>query len=74
HNYDLFYFTFCEKTRQYSARLTFCYQFCEAASSFFNLIFLDEKDVMKNRKAEKTIIKGLFRLIKIAPMYTMSVF
>ncbi|HFW4698989.1 TPA: hypothetical protein ACIBSJ_003374, partial [Salmonella enterica subsp. enterica serovar Mississippi] len=58
---------------QYSAGQTFCYQFCELASSFFNLIFLDEKDVMKNRNAEKTVIKGLFRLIKIASMYTMSV-
>ncbi|EHC91787.1 hypothetical protein LTSEUGA_2489 [Salmonella enterica subsp. enterica serovar Uganda str. R8-3404] len=39
-----------------------------------NLIFLSEKDVMMNRNAEKTVIKGLFRLIKIASMYTMSVF
>ncbi|EDR8084486.1 hypothetical protein GRX87_002371, partial [Salmonella enterica] len=53
---------------------TFCYQFCELASSFFYLIFLSEKDVMMNRNAEKTVIKGLFRLIKIASMYTMSVF
>ncbi|EAP5219261.1 hypothetical protein EG718_07755, partial [Salmonella enterica] len=41
---------------------------------FFYLIFLSEKDVMMNRNAEKTVIKGLFRLIKIASMYTMSVF
>ncbi|MBP1520844.1 hypothetical protein IVU49_13715 [Salmonella enterica subsp. enterica serovar Worthington] len=39
----------------------------------FNLIF-GEKDVMKNRNAEKTVIKGLFRLIKIASMYAMPVF
>ncbi|HGB5188095.1 TPA: hypothetical protein ACIVM6_004084, partial [Salmonella enterica subsp. salamae serovar 21:z10:z6] len=71
---DLFDFTICEKRRQYIARQTFCYQFCEPASSFFNLIFFGEKDAMKNRKAEKTVIKGLFRLIKIASMYTMSVF
>ncbi|HFD8773928.1 TPA: hypothetical protein ACJXJA_003555, partial [Salmonella enterica subsp. enterica serovar Give] len=74
HDYDLFDFTICEKRRQYSAGQTFCYQFCELASSFFNLIFLGEKDVMKNRNAEKTVIKGPFRLIKIAFMYTMSVF
>ncbi|MGJ8895872.1 hypothetical protein AB9H31_23210, partial [Salmonella enterica subsp. enterica serovar Kentucky] len=42
--------------------------------SFFNLIFLSEKDVMMNHNAEKTVIKGLFRLIKIASIYTMSVF
>lgn len=41
---------------------------------FFNLIFLSEKDVIMNRNAEKTVIKGLFRLIKIALMYTVSVF
>ncbi|ESE94855.1 hypothetical protein SEEW9607_16578 [Salmonella enterica subsp. enterica serovar Worthington str. ATCC 9607] len=29
---------------------------------------------MKNRNAEKTVIKGLFRLIKIASMYAMPVF
>ncbi|HGB6372755.1 TPA: hypothetical protein ACIVZH_003216, partial [Salmonella enterica subsp. enterica serovar Zanzibar] len=62
------------KRRQYSSGQTFCYQFCELASSFFYLIFLSEKDVMMNRNAEKTVIKGLFRLIKIASMYTMSVF
>ncbi|HIC4548067.1 TPA: hypothetical protein ACW5A9_003995, partial [Salmonella enterica subsp. enterica serovar Schwarzengrund] len=60
--------------RQYSAGQTFCYQFCELDSSFFNLIFLSEKDVMMSRNAEKTVIKGPFRLIKIAFMYTMSVF
>ncbi|HHR8749526.1 TPA: hypothetical protein ACTAAE_000001, partial [Salmonella enterica subsp. enterica serovar Bredeney] len=60
HDYDLFGFTICEKRWQYSGGQTFCYQFCELASSFFNLIFLDEKDVMKNRNAEKTVIKGLF--------------
>ncbi|HIC4528957.1 TPA: hypothetical protein ACW4Z3_002426, partial [Salmonella enterica subsp. enterica serovar Schwarzengrund] len=59
---------------QYSAGQTFCYQFCELDSSFFNLIFLSEKDVMMSRNAEKTVIKGPFRLIKIAFMYTMSVF
>ncbi|HHJ9144341.1 TPA: hypothetical protein ACQQB4_001047, partial [Salmonella enterica subsp. enterica serovar Blockley] len=64
----------CEKRWQYSSGQTFCYQFCELASSFFYLIFLSEKDVMMNRNAEKTVIKGLFRLIKIASMYTMSVF
>ncbi|HFJ2242533.1 TPA: hypothetical protein ACGTSI_000844, partial [Salmonella enterica] len=74
HDYDLFDFTICEKRWQYSGGQTFCYQFCELASSFFNLIFLSEKDVIMNRNAEKTVIKGLFRLIKIAPMYTMSVF
>ncbi|HIC3628716.1 TPA: hypothetical protein ACW5KK_001258, partial [Salmonella enterica] len=63
-----------EKRRQYSAGQTFCYQFCELDSSFFNLIFLSEKDVMMSRNAEKTVIKGPFRLIKIAFMYTMSVF
>ncbi|HIC4300130.1 TPA: hypothetical protein ACW3Y8_001834, partial [Salmonella enterica subsp. enterica serovar Schwarzengrund] len=62
------------KRRQYSAGQTFCYQFCELDSSFFNLIFLSEKDVMMSRNAEKTVIKGPFRLIKIAFMYTMSVF
>ncbi|HFW2843095.1 TPA: hypothetical protein ACIU9O_001035, partial [Salmonella enterica subsp. enterica serovar Hvittingfoss] len=70
----LFYFTICEKRWQYSGGQTFCYQFCELASSFFNLIFFGEEDVMKNRNAEKTVIKGPFRLIKIASMYTMSVF
>ncbi|KWR45129.1 hypothetical protein Y094_16345, partial [Salmonella enterica subsp. enterica serovar Tennessee] len=73
HGCDLFDFTICEKRWQYSGGQTFCYQFCELASSFlFN--FLSEKDVMKNRNAEKTVIKGPFRLIKIASMYTMSVF
>ncbi|HFJ2843118.1 TPA: hypothetical protein ACGTZR_001104, partial [Salmonella enterica] len=69
-----FDFTICEKRWQYSGGQTFCYQFCELASSFFNLIFLSEKDVIMNRNAEKTVIKGLFRLIKIASIYTMSVF
>ncbi|EAX0592256.1 hypothetical protein H6W14_001499, partial [Salmonella enterica] len=41
---------------------------------FFNLTFLSEKDVIMNHNAEKTVIKGPFRLIKIAFMYTMSVF
>ncbi len=71
---DFCYFTICEKRWQYSGGQTFCYQFCELASSFFNLIFFGEEDVMKNRNAEKTVIKGPFRLIKIASMYTMSVF
>ncbi|HFV9703242.1 TPA: hypothetical protein ACIANP_004556, partial [Salmonella enterica subsp. enterica serovar Meleagridis] len=64
----------CEKRWQYSGGQIFCYQFCELASSFFNLIFLSEKDVMMNHNAEKTVIKGLFRLIKIASMYAMPVF
>ncbi|EHD02825.1 hypothetical protein LTSEWAN_2807 [Salmonella enterica subsp. enterica serovar Wandsworth str. A4-580] len=38
HDYDLFDFTICEKRRQYSSGQTFCYQFCELASSFFYLI------------------------------------
>ncbi|EPS0810211.1 hypothetical protein ACVA9T_000914, partial [Salmonella enterica subsp. enterica serovar Meleagridis] len=67
-------FTICEKRWQYSGGQIFCYQFCELASSFFNLIFLSEKDVMMNHNAEKTVIKGLFRLIKIASMYAMPVF
>ncbi|EDX46786.1 hypothetical protein SeKA_A0911 [Salmonella enterica subsp. enterica serovar Kentucky str. CVM29188] len=43
HGCDLFDFTICEKRWQYSGGQTFCYQFCELASSFFNLIFLAKK-------------------------------
>ncbi|TMN09851.1 hypothetical protein FGD20_18735, partial [Salmonella enterica subsp. enterica serovar Heidelberg] len=65
---------FAKKDGNIAAGRPSFFNFFNWLRAFFILFFFGEEDVMKNRNAEKTVIKGPFRLIKIASMYTMSVF